>query len=65
MPEMDGLGATKHIRAQQQVQPRIIALTANAFANDRKARFDAGMDDFFCKTCEEGGFSFEAFRTQC
>lgn len=49
MPEMDGLGATKHIRAQQQVQPRIIALTANAFANDRKACFDAGMDDFLAK----------------
>ena len=49
MPEMDGLEATKHIRAQQQVQPRIIALKANAFANDRKACFDAGMDDFLAK----------------
>jgi len=56
MPRMDGLEATKHIRAQQQVQPRIIALTANAFANDRKARFDAGMDDFFAKPVKKADF---------
>ncbi len=49
MPEMDGLEATKRIRASRQVQPHIIALTANAFASDREACFAAGMDDFLVK----------------
>ncbi len=49
MPEMDGLEATQRIRASKQTQPHIIALTANAFASDREACFQAGMDDFLAK----------------
>jgi CheY-like chemotaxis protein len=49
MPEMDGLEATKRIRASRGIQPHIIALTANAFASDREACFAAGMDDFLAK----------------
>ena len=50
MPEMDGLEATRHIRAQSQytLLP-IIAMTANAFAEDRERCLDAGMNDFIVK----------------
>jgi PAS domain S-box-containing protein len=43
MPEMDGLEATQHIRELPQIRPHIIALTANAFASDREACFQAGV----------------------
>ena len=49
MPEIDGLQATKEIRALSLPQPRIIALTANAFDTDREACLSAGMDDFLSK----------------
>ncbi|MDP3871225.1 MAG: response regulator [Methyloversatilis sp.] len=49
MPAMDGLGATRAIRAHAGAQPRIIALTANAFDTDRRKCIDAGMDDFLAK----------------
>jgi signal transduction histidine kinase/DNA-binding NarL/FixJ family response regulator/HPt (histidine-containing phosphotransfer) domain-containing protein len=51
MPEMDGLEATRAIRALGGAQGRvpIIALTANAFADDIKACRDAGMDEFVAK----------------
>ena len=52
MPEMDGLEATRRIRALEQsalIRIPIIALTANAMAEDRQRCFDAGMDDFLAK----------------
>ena len=51
MPEMDGLEATRRIRAQwtDEKRPRIVALTANAMYEDRAACLDAGMDDYLAK----------------
>ncbi|UYV36871.1 ATP-binding protein [Rhodobacteraceae bacterium D3-12] len=49
MPRMDGLSATRAIRARNGPQPRIIALTANAFASDKEACFEAGMEGFMAK----------------
>ena len=50
MPIMDGLQATHAIRQMNiPVQPYIIALTANAFENDRERCLQAGMDDFLAK----------------
>ena len=50
MPEMDGLDATRAIRqAELAQQPHIIALTANAFDEDRERCQQAGMDDFLSK----------------
>ena len=51
MPVMDGLEATRRIRAQpdHQTRPWIIALTAGAFEEDRLNAFGAGMNDFLNK----------------
>ena len=51
MPNMDGLEATRKIRglSNEAKATPIIALTANAFDDDRNACFDAGMNDFMTK----------------
>ena len=51
MPELDGLEATRRICARwpAETRPRIIAMTANAMAEDREACFEAGMDDYVAK----------------
>jgi signal transduction histidine kinase/DNA-binding response OmpR family regulator len=50
MPVMDGLEATQHIRKlATQVQPIIIAMTANAMAGDKEICLQAGMDDYISK----------------
>ncbi len=53
MPVMGGLEATEKIRSWQadQGQPHvpIVALTANAFEEDRQKCMDSGMDDFLAK----------------
>jgi signal transduction histidine kinase/FixJ family two-component response regulator/HPt (histidine-containing phosphotransfer) domain-containing protein len=51
MPNMDGLAATRAIRARggKYAALPIIALTANAYADDMKLCRDAGMTDFLAK----------------
>jgi PAS domain S-box-containing protein len=50
MPKMDGLEATRQIRLQAQTATTpIIAMTANAFAEDKERCFAAGMSDFMSK----------------
>jgi PAS domain S-box-containing protein len=51
MPEMDGEDATRHIRNDRSlsVQPRIIAMTANALEGDREYYMASGMDDYISK----------------
>lgn len=48
MPEMDGYEATKTLRMQNHQIP-IVALTANAFKEDRDKCMAAGMNDFLTK----------------
>lgn len=53
MPRMDGLEATRQIRAAERTQGLarvpIIALTARAMADDRAKCIEAGMDDYVTK----------------
>jgi signal transduction histidine kinase/ActR/RegA family two-component response regulator len=51
MPKMDGITATKRIRANLSLnqQPRIVALTGQAFIEDQKACLAAGMNGFLTK----------------
>ncbi len=51
MPGMDGPSAARAIRATGDRTP-IVALTANAFAEDRKACLGAGMNDHLVKPLE-------------
>ena len=59
MPIMDGLEATKAIRElsdESKAKTPIIALTANAFDEDRKMCLNAGMDDYLMKPLDEKKF---------
>ena len=50
MPVMDGLSATKAIRANPRLRLiPIVAMTANAWDQERQQCFDAGMNDHVAK----------------
>jgi len=51
MPKLDGIDATRWIRAAEAGKRRtpIIAMTADASADDRQRCLEAGMDDFISK----------------
>jgi PAS domain S-box-containing protein len=60
MPDMDGVEAAHHIRALYpdgarpgEGRPPIVALTANAFAEDRASYLAAGLDDYLAKPFEK------------
>ncbi len=48
MPRVSGMEAVRALRARGVITP-VVALTANAFEDDRRACLDAGMDDFLVK----------------
>ena len=50
MPNLDGLDATRQLReSPDRQQTPILAMTANAFADDRARCIEAGMNDFLVK----------------
>ncbi|MDY6941070.1 MAG: ATP-binding protein [Cyanobacteriota bacterium] len=60
MPNLDGYEATRQIKALEAARSPseksdtiIIALTANAFDEDRRIAISAGCDDFVCKPFRE------------
>jgi PAS domain S-box-containing protein len=59
MPEMNGLEATRVVRATDgpnQLVP-IVAVTANAFSQDRRDCLDAGMSGFLAKPMTRDGLA--------
>ena len=50
MPVLDGLEATRRIRARDKgKQPVILAMTANVLETDQQVCLQAGMDDYLSK----------------
>ena len=64
MPVMDGLDATRVLRARG-IRTPVVALTANAFEDDRRACLDAGMDDFLTKPIEVAALRAALARWTC
>jgi PAS domain S-box-containing protein len=62
MPVLDGLAATRAIKElyaalpdQVSLPPPIVAVTANAFDEDRRRCLEAGMDDYLAKPFDREG----------
>jgi len=54
MPVLDGLEATRRLRADRSLpQPRVVLLTASAFGGERQQAQAAGADDFLHKPVEQ------------
>ncbi len=57
MPIMDGITAVRIMRERERelsvMMPPVVALTANAFAEDRQRCLDAGMSDYLAKPFEK------------
>ena len=52
MPNMDGYQAAqciRHLNDKKKAEIPIIAMTANAFEEDKKRAFDAGMNEHIAK----------------
>jgi len=73
MPDMDGVEAARHIRGLYPEdarpgdgRPPIVALTANAFAEDRASYLAAGLDDYLAKPFEKEDLAalFNRWRTR-
>ncbi len=54
MPEMDGLEATRRLRAAGFTDIPIIAMTAGAWEGDRQRCLEAGMNDYIAKPLKRG-----------
>ncbi|MGE0710116.1 MAG: response regulator [Planctomycetota bacterium] len=54
MPRLNGLEATRRIRELLRPGPRIVAMTASASAEDRRACLRAGMDAYLAKPVRLG-----------
>ena len=54
MPVLDGFDCTKRIRTNKEAygEPYIIAITANAYKEDKQKCLRAGMNDFVAKPIE-------------
>jgi CheY-like chemotaxis protein len=68
MPEMDGLEATRNIRAIEGpggARTPIIAMTAHAMGGDRERCLEAGMDDHVTKPINRGDLAAAIYRHTC
>jgi CheY-like chemotaxis protein len=64
MPVMDGIAATRRIKADPKGKETIVVvLTASALDEDRRAVADSGADDFLTKPCRENDL-LEMMRTR-
>jgi two-component system, sensor histidine kinase len=61
MPRLNGVEAASSIKAAYAADPKkpacppIVAITANAFAEDRQRYLDGGMDDYLAKPFDAAG----------
>jgi CheY-like chemotaxis protein len=68
MPEMDGLEATRNIRAIERpggARTPIIAMTAHAMGGDRERCLEAGMDDHVAKPINRADLAATIYRHTC